>query len=371
MQKTDSTYDLAAPLIKEYVQPLWPGNLAMPFDVHDAQGRKIRLADDHLAGQFLLLLFVNDATAETAVPLLQAIAERRQSWSQFNTTVVAFSSSSDAAHNQALAQASDFSWPIAGDATGAIFASYGLHKAGAEPYRLVLVTPYGQIRCWFDHSQPMAESLESIMQVVEASQAAEEARWAAPHAPVLLVPNVLSPEECGALIETFEKGSPFMVRPPRQGEIKGNYRIPVYEHNRQDRVDEIIKDKQTLNFLDQRLFQRVAPMIQKAFAFQVTRREDLHVARYVGQRGGNKMGHRDNTSAATGYRRFALSLALNDGFKGGDIVFKEFSPRGYNPPPGTAMVFSSSLLHEVEETTEGVRYNLISHFFNEESVQKR
>ena len=81
------------------------------------------------------------------------------------------------------------------------------------------------------------------------------------------------------------------------------------------------------------------------------------------------MGHRDNTSPATAYRRFALSMALNEDFEGGAIVFKEFSPRGYSPPAGTAIVFSSSLLHEVEETTRGVRYNLISHFFNEQSLQ--
>ena len=55
---------------------------------------------------------------------------------------------------------------------------------------------------------------------------------------------------------------------------------------------------------------------------------------------------------------------------GGEIVFKEFSPRGYRAPAGTAMVFSSSLLHEVLETTKGVRYNLISHLFNEQSIAR-
>ncbi len=61
-------------------------------------------------------------------------------------------------------------------------------------------------------------------------------------------------------------------------------------------------------------------------------------------------------------------MSLNEEFEGGEIVFKEFSPRGYRPPAGTAMVFSSSLLHEVQETTKGIRYNLISHFFNEAAL---
>ena len=48
----------------------------------------------------------------------------------------------------------------------------------------------------------------------------------------------------------------------------------------------------------------------------------------------------------------------------------DVSPRGYRAPAGTAMVFSSSLLHEVLETTKGVRYNLISHLFNEQSIAR-
>jgi predicted 2-oxoglutarate/Fe(II)-dependent dioxygenase YbiX len=74
------------------------------------------------------------------------------------------------------------------------------------------------------------------------------------------------------------------------------------------------------------------------------------------------MGHRDNMEPPGAHRRFALSVSLNDDYEGGGISFREFSPKAYRVPAGTAMVFSSSLLHEVEETTEGVRYNLISHF---------
>ena len=57
-------------------------------------------------------------------------------------------------------------------------------------------------------------------------------------------------------------------------------------------------------------------------------------------------------------------MSLNDDYEGGEITFGEFSPKGYRVPAGTAMVFSSSLLHEVQETTSGVRYNLISHLFS-------
>ncbi len=365
------TYDIAADQIAAYVQPLWHGASPLPFEIRDDEGRPIRLADDHLSGRYLILVFVNDGSDAGAVPLLSALARQQQELDARDVAVIAIPASSDAESNRALRKKAGFPWPVAGDSTGAVFASYGLHKDNDVAHRIVLLTPYRQVRIWFDAPDDVDASLQVIMKHIDNANAADEARWGVPHAPVLLVPNVLTAEECGRLIEAFETGGSLTVRPPRPGEVLGDYKIPVYEHNRQDRVDHIIKDRATLEFLDERIWGRVTPMIKKAFAFDVTRREDLHIARYVGARGGNRMGHRDNTSAATAYRRFALSMSLNDDYEGGEIVFREYSPKGYRPAPGTALVFSSSLLHEVLETTKGVRYNLISHFFNEDSLAKR
>ena len=368
MPDTRPTYEIAAEQIAEYVQPLRPGNLALSFEARDEDGRRLQLSDDHLSGKYIVLAFLNDCRAKTALPVMQALAERREELERLNATCIAVASSSHAARNRELKAQSGFAWPIVGDSTGAVFASFGLHKEGEIPVRIVVITPYRQVRTWIDAPDDLNKSLQDIMDILENSKAAEELRWSAPHAPVLIVPNVLSAEECAGVIESVETGGPFMVRPPRPGEVSGDYKIPVYEHNRQDRIDHIIKDRNTLSFLDERIWGRVTPMIKKAFAFEVTRREDLHVARYVGERGGNEMGHRDNTSPATAYRRFALSMNLNDDYEGGEIVFREYSPKGYRGAPGTALVFSSALLHEVLETTRGVRYNLISHFFNEQAI---
>jgi predicted 2-oxoglutarate/Fe(II)-dependent dioxygenase YbiX/peroxiredoxin len=361
------TYQLSAPSIRPYVQPLWPGALAMPFESRDEQGRRLGLADDHVSGCTMLLVFLGDPDSAQAIPLLRSLAGLEAQFEATSATMIAISASSDAARNRQLKREAGFPWPIVCDAPGGIFASYGLHKGSDLVSRLVLLTPYRQVRAWFDlawdSGSDADETLGTIMDIIANTQAAEELRWSPPHAPVLIVPNVLSPEECGQLVASVETDTPFMVRRPQPGEIAGNYRIPVYEYDRQDRVDLIIKDRNTLAFLDERIFGRVTPMIRKAFSFDVTRREDLHIARYAGPREGNAIAHRDNTSPPGAHRRFALSISLNDDYQGGGIVFGEFSPRGYRVPAGTAMVFSSSLLHEVEETTEGVRYNLISHFF--------
>ena len=364
MADTRPSYQIAAPSIRPYVQPLWPGALAMPFDTRDEQGRKIGLADDHISGKHLIMAFLGDPESERTAALLAALAGMEARLEDANATVLAISASSDAAANKARKRAAGFGWPIIGDASGALFASYGLHKGSDRVDRLVLLTPYRQIRTWFDIEGDAGTALGTIMDILHNAGAAEETRWSPPHAPVLVVPNVFSPEECANLVQSVVTDTPFMVRQPRPSEVPGNYKIPVYDHFRQDRIDLIIKDRNTLAILDERIFGRVVPMIKKAFAFDVTRREDLHIARYVGRREGITMGHRDNMEPPGAHRRFALSVSLNDDYEGGGISFREFSPKAYRVPAGTAMVFSSSLLHEVEETTEGVRYNLISHFFS-------
>ncbi len=363
MADTRPSYQIAAPSIRPYVRPLWHGALVTPYEARDEQGRKINLADDHVSGQHLLLAFLGEPGSEHAAQLLQALTELETAFEAANVTVIAVSANADAKHNNALKRANNFPWPIASDPSGAFFALYGLHKGSDTANRLVWVTPYRQIRMWFDFEGGAGAALDTIMDALNSSRAAQEAQWSPPHAPILVVPGVLSPEECGKLVESVVTETPFMVRQPQPGEVPGNYRVPVYDHYRQDRIDLIIKDPNTLKLLDERIFGRVTPMIKKAFAFDVQRREDLHIARYFGAREGFEMGHRDNTDAPGAHRKFALSISLNDDYEGGGIAFKEFSPKGYRVPAGSAMVFSSSLLHEVQETTEGVRYNLISHFF--------
>ena len=365
------TYDLAAEQIGRYVQPLWQGMLLPPFDVKDEIGRPLRLADDYLSGQTLILVLLNRADDARRRQLLGELASRYDALEALETTVVAFSSDASAANNRALAAASGFRWPIAADGAGQVFAGYGVHMDHGIGDRIIVVTPFRQVHAWFDDCEDIATTLESIMSNIEQSSRPGAGGNLELHAPVLQIPNVVTREECAELIRAFESGSPFAVRPPKPGEFPGNYRIPVYDHNRQDRVDYIIKDAEMLRFLDERIFGRVVPMVKKAYAYDVTRREDLHIARYEGRREGNAIGHRDNVSAGTAHRRFALSMNLNDDYEGGDVVFKEFGPQGYKSPAGTAMVFSSALLHEVRETTAGVRYTLISHFFNEQSIPQR
>ncbi|MDQ7050837.1 MAG: redoxin domain-containing protein [Enterobacterales bacterium] len=368
MLKKLPTYDIATGYMSDFVRKISIGMPAPLFESRDETGRILSLSEDSLSGNYLVLIFINKTDNESAREFLASFAQYRNQLNETGANIVVISENSDASANIKLKQDSKFSWPILSDAGGSLFASFGLHKGENQFLRIVLVTPLRQIRAWYDDPKDIKSTIGTIMNQITPVQLEENKKWVPFHAPILVIPNVLTRDDCMKLIEAFESKGQFQVSMPTGEGLKSDYKMPVYEHNRQDRVDHIIKDREMLGFLDQRINERINPEIKKAFSFAVTRREELHIARYVGPRGGNKMGHRDNTGPATAYRRFALSINLNDDYEGGELLFKEYSEFGYKGPAGTALIFSSSLLHEVQETTEGTRYNLISHLFDNSSA---
>jgi predicted 2-oxoglutarate/Fe(II)-dependent dioxygenase YbiX len=120
-----------------------------------------------------------------------------------------------------------------------------------------------------------------------------------------------------------------------------------------------------------RIGRRICPEIKKAFQFMVSRIERDLVARYDAETGGHFGPHRDDTGLLVAHRRFAVSINLNDDFDGGEISFPEFSPQGIKAPPGTAVVFSASLLHQVSRVTRGRRYVFLTFLFDEEAERLR
>jgi predicted 2-oxoglutarate/Fe(II)-dependent dioxygenase YbiX len=140
-------------------------------------------------------------------------------------------------------------------------------------------------------------------------------------------------------------------------------RIP--EHGRVDRVDHWIVDRDTETLLHRRIAQRVLPEIVRAFQYRITQWERLRIGCYQGERGGKLHAHRDNV-APTSYRRFAMSINLNtEEFSGGELRFPEFGDQRYRPASGTAIVFSSSLLHEALHVTSGRRLVVLAFLFGD------
>lgn len=189
-------------------------------------------------------------------------------------------------------------------------------------------------------------------------------------APVLLVPGAFDRDFCRYLIRVWEEeghGESGFMRAGADGVDVG-----VIDHSIKIRQDHFVPDGPVKDAIRQRLAATVVPSIRKAFAFQVTRFEDLRIACYDAERGGFFRVHTDNAQPATAHRVFAMSLNLNaEEHEGGYLHFPEFGPNLYRPGTGDAVVFSCSLAHEAMDVTAGRRFVLLTFFYNEEGARLR
>jgi predicted 2-oxoglutarate/Fe(II)-dependent dioxygenase YbiX len=117
---------------------------------------------------------------------------------------------------------------------------------------------------------------------------------------------------------------------------------------------------------------RLVPEVAKAFQFKATRMERYLVGCYDAAEGGHFRPHRDNTTAGTAHRRFAVTINLNaEDYEGGDLSFPEFGPRRYRAPTGGAVVFSCSLLHMVDPIVAGRRFAFLPFLYDEVAARER
>jgi predicted 2-oxoglutarate/Fe(II)-dependent dioxygenase YbiX/peroxiredoxin len=187
-------------------------------------------------------------------------------------------------------------------------------------------------------------------------------------APILILPNVFEPEFCAHLIGLYQQhggeDSGFMR------EIDGKT-VATHDHAHKRRKDYLIADDAVIKETQRRIQRRVVPEILKVHQFKVTRMERYIVSCYAAEDHGHFRAHRDNTTAGTAHRRFAVSINLNAEFEGGEISFPEYGPRRFKPPVGGACVFSCSLLHEVSPVTAGRRYAFLPFLYDDEAARIR
>ena len=189
-------------------------------------------------------------------------------------------------------------------------------------------------------------------------------------APVLVVPRIFEPDFCRKLIEAYDRGggtkSGFMR------DVNG-VTVEQFDADHKVRSDYLVEQPDLVRAIHARLKRLLAPAIQRAFQFEVTRVERMLVACYDSAGGGGHFSaHRDNTTKGTAHRRFACTINLNAGdYEGGDLCFPEFGPRTYRAPTGGAVVFSCSLLHEARLVTEGKRYAFLPFFYDEAAARLR
>lgn len=175
-------------------------------------------------------------------------------------------------------------------------------------------------------------------------------------APVLVIPDLLSPQQCAALIAHWRSGH-------SEGGVatyRGGKALEAFDNAQKKRRDRKLDDKALRAEVMDRVARRLVSEVYKAFAYQNFILEPPLVVCYDADRQDYFRRHRDNLSPQIASRRFALSLNLNDDYEGGTLVFPEYGGREYSPPAGGGVVFSCAHVHEARPVTRGERFVLLT-----------
>jgi predicted 2-oxoglutarate/Fe(II)-dependent dioxygenase YbiX len=138
------------------------------------------------------------------------------------------------------------------------------------------------------------------------------------------------------------------------------------------RTDVTIEHDALVGAVRDRLEARLFPMVRRAFGRQARHIERYLICRYAAADQGFFFAHRDDVTAGTAHRKFAVSLNLNaEDYEGGDLRFPEFGRRVYRPPTGGAAVFACNLLHEATTVTKGERFAVVPFLYDEHGARLR
>ena len=348
------------------------GDPALPFALPDQSGELLYLRDK--AGKPSILIFY----ASDEIPACQEIAcafrDLIPTFNKFNLQVHLISSDSSAVR-QKFAREYNIPFPLLSDSNNKISRQYGVCFPGDNDQETM---QYSRVAFLLDpnqkivkiyHLRYLSSSIEAILKDIKDILPKEEPRHIQMQAPVLLIPNVFPLEYCNYLIDIWHtKGndeSGFMRK-------KGEKTVGYIDHAHKIRRDHFVKDEEIIASLNQIMRSRIFPEIKKAFNFNVTREERYRIARYDGSLGGFFNAHRDNTTPGTIHRIFAMTLNLNVGeYEGGFLRFPEYGPHYYKPDTGSAVIFSSSLMHEATPVTSGLRFALLNFFYGDKEAEAR
>lgn len=180
-------------------------------------------------------------------------------------------------------------------------------------------------------------------------------------APVLIIPQVLSHDLCDALVQKWHTGGHSVASVLRLGPSGPT---SVVDSETKRRRDHLLEDDRLTQKVLRHIRTRVAPQLSHAFHFVPGRCESCKVVCYSAEDRGYFRAHRDDRNPASRERRFSMSINLTRrDYVGGELRFPEYGERRYCIDKGSALIFSSSLLHEVIPVSTGRRFALITFFY--------
>jgi predicted 2-oxoglutarate/Fe(II)-dependent dioxygenase YbiX/peroxiredoxin len=217
----------------------------------------------------------------------------------------------------------------------------------------------------WDHT---AGHAQTVRDVVRGLPDVEDSAGVPLAAPVLIVPRVFDFQLCDVLIQFYEKiggkDSGFLL------DVDGKT-SRVVDYRLKRRSDLGIAHPQLREAIRDQIVRRLLPAVERFFQFQATRMDRYIVACYDSAVGGHFDRHRDNINAGAQHRRFAITINLNGGYEGCDLVLPEFGRRQYRAPHAGAIVFSCGALHQVTPITTGKRYAFLAFLYGEADAALR
>ena len=331
------------------------GDFAPDFVLPDEKGHKIFSRAPNFAGRFVLMLMLPRADDLAQQATLRDCAAQAAAADDVGISILAVTRKTPA-ENTMLRLACDVPFKLLSDVNGTVLANYGADNRALA----LLVDANARVVAF-----PLPHAIVGTA-ATEAARRATEPVLIAAQAPVLAMPDVLSPQDCRMLIELWERNNFETGVATEQSGVGGQEIDHAYKNRRDHQID----DPEVVRKVNYRLARCIVPEVKKAFNYEITRFEHLRIGAYDAGAGYFR-AHRDNTKPATIHRKFALTLCLNDEYEGGYLNFPEYGKQLYRPPAGGAVVFSTSLLHEVTDITEGRRFALITFFFGEQEYQER
>ena len=217
-------------------------------------------------------------------------------------------------------------------------------------------------------AEPIAR-MGAVLDRLEAELAAEPAADLQPFAPVLVLPRVFEPELCAELVGLFRAQG---AEPSGFAATVEGRTVTLVDPRFKRRQDVALDDPVLIAALRERLTLRLLPAVKRAFNWQASEIERFLLCRYGEDDQGFFSAHRDDATAGTAHRKFAVTINLNVGdYAGGGLRFPEFGRRVYSPPTGGAAVFCCSLLHEVLPVTHGERFCFVPFLYDEDGERIR
>lgn len=328
-----------------------------------------RFAFGSLGGRYTLLGFLPAKGNADYVAMMEPM-ERAMAVFDASKRVVALTSNAPDTHTDPQLMNVDGSLLVFHDQSNGLHDVFGVAGAARDEKTAgmtagwFLIDPVMRVMATFA-PEDTSEALTTLERTVDPLMHA----GVATPAPVMMVPRVFEPGFCEALLDYYAEqgGEPSGVTRERDGKT-----LVELDNSAKKRFDCMIEDEALRQAAMHRIYWRLAPQIEKAFQFKVTRMERYIVCCYDADSGGYFKAHRDNTTKGTAHRRFAVSINLNaEDFDGGGVVFPEYSDTVYNPPTGGALIFSCSMLHEALPITGGKRYAFLPFLYDDAAAEIR